>query len=162
MVVTSGARQREPRISGYRLWGFLLLLALLIVGCGSSQDGFLAGQSPSPAASTGTIRLQQVLVPDSVTTQRFTGFDDSGAVRFGPFTTDKAAVIELSGVSTAVTRLQIEYLEGQTVVGLGSVVVSVRAGETTVVDNPPFDDVTAALLSLQITPRAVTVASGSQ
>ena len=116
-------------------------------------------EEPQPARPThrkmrkiATVQINQVLlraVPSDVTQQRFTGFDSSGLVRYGPETRDKAAVIELENVSTAVVRLQIEYLQGETVIGLGSVALELTPGETVEVNDPPFQDVVSALNSYQ-------------
>jgi 6-phosphogluconolactonase (cycloisomerase 2 family) len=144
----------------------LLSLGLVIAGCGSSADQSVAvGGEPGGPSPNGTIMVNQLLlraVPSAVNQQRFTGFDGQGSARFGPVTLPKAATIELTGVGTSVTRLQIEYLQGNTVVGLGSVAVTVRANQTVTITNPPFQDLTTALSSLQVTPAASAIANGSR
>lgn len=142
---------------------FVLVYLLLIAGCGQSNDP--SSVAPSTTASqVATVRINQVLlraVPKEVTSQRFTGFDDAGLARYGPETRDKAPVIELNNVSTAVVRLQIEYLQGETVVGLGSLALELTPGETVEINNPPFQDVVSALSSLQVTPDGTTIPNGS-
>ena len=141
------------------LWAILLVFA----GCSGSSNSFTAAPS-SPTTQVATVRINQVLlraIPSEVTRQRFTGFDSSGLVRYGPETRDKAAVIELENVSTAVVRLQIEYLQGETVIGLGSVALELTPGETVEINDPPFQDVVSALSSLQVTPGGTTIANGS-
>ena len=141
------------------LWAVLLVFA----GCSGSNSSFTSAP-PSPTPQVATVRINQVLlraIPSEVTRQRFTGFDSSGLVRYGPETRDKAAVIELENVSTAVVRLQIEYLQGETVIGLGSVALELTPGETVEINDPPFQDVVSALSSLQVTPGGTTIANGS-
>ena len=149
-----------------RLFRFLVVLFLSFVaaGCGGGSDP-VATAPPQPTPQLGTIQLNQVLLralPSEVTHQRFTGFDAQGTVRYGPATEAKAATIELTNVSTAVVRLQIEYLQGDTVIGLGSVTVALNPGETTIIVDPPFQDVKAALSSIQVTPGGSTIADGTQ
>ena len=143
----------------------LLLIALFLPGCSGSSGGSVASAPPQRAPQFATIRISQVLlraVPSQVTRERFTGYDSSGLVVFGPEVHDKAPVITLERVSTNVTRLQIEYLQGDTVIGLGSLAVSLTNGETLEINDPPFQDVTAALSSLQVTPGGSTIADGTQ
>jgi 6-phosphogluconolactonase (cycloisomerase 2 family) len=134
----------------------------MITGCGGSSDDFV--MAPVSPAQVGNIEVRQVLlrsIPSQVTQQRFSGFTSSGSLVYGPETRDKAAVIELTNVSTSVTRLQIEYFAGQTLVGIGTIPVSVTLGQTTVVNDPPFDDVSAALTSLEVAPATSTIALGT-
>ncbi|HIB68790.1 MAG TPA: hypothetical protein EYO33_27790 [Phycisphaerales bacterium] len=142
---------------------FLWALLFLFTGCGGSNNGFTAAP-PAQVPQVATIRLSQPLlraVPQEVTRQRFSGFDSSGLIRYGPETRDKANVIELQNVSTAVARLQIEYLQGETVIGLGSVALELTPGKTVEINNPPFQDVVSALSSLPVTPGGTTIADGS-
>lgn len=144
-----------------------LLLSLFIApfaGCGSSSQEFVTQSPPAVNQSSGTIRLTQVLlrsIPSTVTRQRVTGFDAQGGPQFGPVLVNKAATIDLPGVSTAVVRIQIDYLQGDKVVGLGSIPVTIVAGQTTVINDPPFDDVTSALNSIQVTPAVMTIPDGT-
>ena len=148
----------------------ICLLVVFIVGCGggggggssASQSGSTATVSGSP--NTGTIVLQQTLlraVPSSVNLIRCTGFDSLGATRYGPQTFNKAPRIELVDVSTAVTRLQIEYLQDDTVVGMGVIPVVVSVGETVVVAEPAFEDVNVVVDSIVVTPVQSTLAKGT-
>lgn len=92
---------------------------------------------------------------------RFTGYDADGVARFGPRTVSKAATVELSPVPVSVTTLVIEYLDAQrSPLGIGSHPVVVVAGQVTVLHDPPFDDVTSALLSLEIRPSQSSLAAG--
>ncbi len=147
---------------------FLILLSslLLLAGCGESSDPLPSSASDQRAAApVGTIVVQQTLlqaIPADVTRQRFLGFDSQGEVRFGPTLHDKAATITLNRVSTAVTRLQIQYLRGDEVVGLGSVPVLVSQGQVTTVRNPPFQDFQATIASVRVDPAQASVAAGTQ
>ena len=145
-----------------------IFVSLIVVGCGGGGSGDTTNVQPtsqnSGTLNTGTVVIEQVLlraVPSQINRQRFTGFDSQGSVRFGPQTFNKAPRIELTNVSTAVTRLQIEYLQEETVIGLGVVPVVVVAGETTSVTDPPFDDVNAVLESIVVTPATATIAKGT-
>lgn len=156
---------KSPRSSSLLRLLLIPLWLLVLNGCsGSGSSETFSAAPSSQAPEVATIRVNQVLLralPQEVTRQRFTGFDSQGQVRFGPVTRNKAALIELDGVSTAVTRLQVEYLQGDIVVGLGSVAVDLTPGQTLEVDNPPFQDVREALTSLQVTPGGATIADGS-
>lgn len=144
----------------------MVSVCLFLAGCGSS-----GGDSPAPTTTTGTqltvqtglVRLVSVLartVPSQVTHFRVTGFDANGAVRFGPETVTKAATVEFT-IPTTVNRLQVEYLAGTTLVGLGSTSLTVEAGQTTELSNLPFQDVESALTSLAVTPNAPSLAAGT-
>ena len=143
----------------------IALFFALVCGCGGGGGGDVQPTSSTGGALTsGTIVIEQVLlrsVPSSVNRQRCTGYDSRGSVRFGPQTFSKGPRIELLNVSTGVTRLQIEYLQDDIVVGLGLVPVVVAAGRTTVVTDPPFDDVNAVLENIVVTPAESTIAKGT-
>ncbi len=67
-------------------FAFCFWVLLLVAGCGNSNSDYVMTPPSQPGPSTGTIRVQQVLlraVPSEVTRQRFTGFDNQGEVRFG-------------------------------------------------------------------------------
>ena len=97
-------------------------------------------EEPQPARPThrkmrkiATVRINQVLlraVPSDVTQQRFTGFDSSGLVRYGPETRDKAAVIELENVSLTLGEgaSSVHVLKG--------VSLSVERGRSTAIVGP--------------------------
>lgn len=130
-----------------------LFLLFLVAGCGLSHDNFVATPGSNQGPTTADIRVQQVLaraVPSAVTQQRFTGFDSQGETRFGPVLRDKAATVEMTGVPVAVTLLQIEYLQGNTVVGLGGISnsTSLTVSEATIT-------------SIAVTPGAPAVAKGT-
>lgn len=143
------------------------LLALICLGCGGGGGSTAApassGGTANPGVATGTVRLQSVLartVPSTVTQFRATGFDLNGAVQFGPETVPKAATVEFR-VPVTVTRLQLEYLAGNLVVGIGSNTITVAAGQVTDLANFDFQDVNAALNQLSVNPPAPSLASGT-
>ena len=144
----------------------LSFLALLIVACGGGGGSGATGttQGTQPPAQTGTIVLQQILlraIPNVITHERLTGFDAQGTRLFGPVTFPKSQTITLDNVPIAVTQLQIEYLLGNLVVGLGTVPVVVLPGQTTTVSDPPFQDVEVVLSTIQITPASPSIADGT-
>ena len=142
---------------------FILASLFVLSGCSDSDNSY-SPAPPTQGPQVTTVRINQVLLralPSAITNQRFTGFDNSGLVRYGPETRDKATVIELQNVSTAVVRLQIEYLQGDTVIGLGSIPLELTPGVTVEINDPPFQDVVSALSSLQLFPAGTTIANGS-
>lgn len=150
---------RRPQ---FVLW-LSLLLGLIFSGCGGT-GGLVTTSPSSPGPTTGALEVRQVLqrsLPAGITHQRFRGTNDADLLLYGPETREKAPTILLQGVSPQVTRLLIEYFEEDTLVGFGSVAVVVRAGETTVVDNPPFDDVGSVIQSLSLQPAETTIAKGT-
>lgn len=142
------------------------LLTLICLGCGggsSTSAPATTGGSNNASVVTGTVRLQSVLartVPSTVTHFRATGFDLNGAVQFGPETVSKATTVEFI-VPVTVTRLQIEYLAGSQVVGIGSSTVAVVASQVTELANFDFQDVNVALNQLSLNPPAPSLASGT-
>jgi 6-phosphogluconolactonase (cycloisomerase 2 family) len=111
------------------------------------------------------VRLESVLeraVPVQVTDLRLSGFSSSGVKLYGPQTRAKAAVLEFTGVPVSVTRLLIEYLVDDRVVGLLQEDVRLQEGQTLVIEDPDFQDVGAVLTSLEITPSRASIARGTQ
>lgn len=157
-----GMRQRT-------LFLFLAALcaALLLGGCSGSEttaDGPPLQPVPDQQTDTNsTILVRHTLlraIPAEVTDLRFTGRDAGNSIVFGPTTRSKAAEILLSPVPLSLVRLDIEYLNGPTVVGVGSNPVTLVAGQTYTLDDPPFTDL-VELRSLSVTPANPSVAAGT-
>lgn len=129
---------------------------LLLCGCGSSGGGL----EPSSLSQRGSILLSQVLaraVPSEVTHQRFSGYDTRGGLVYGPLLTEKSASTLLSDVPIEVVSLQIEQFRQTELVGIGSVDVELRMGQTTQVADPPTQSLNAPILSLQLTPGETSI-----
>lgn len=143
----------------------LLVLVLLAYGCGGETIINSTSAPAPPEVATGNVLvkfdLQQRVVPTSVVSFRFTGFSADGAVVFGPKTFDKASEILLEGVPVTTTRLGIELLVGDIVVGIASVPVTVTEGATFVVENVDFSTVTPDA-ALAIDPPTAVLALGQQ
>ncbi len=144
------------------LWTLLFCLA----GCGGGgNDAVGGGDFPLPSQSTATVRLQSTLqraIPTNVTTLRLSGFDSAGALRFGPQARDKAPVLDFPGVPLTVTRIQVEYLENEAIVGLAVSEVDLRAGEVALLSNLDFTDVEQQIVSLRVVPVSLLLTRGSQ
>lgn len=151
-----------------RVLALTLLLSLLACGGGGGSgvttDAGGTTPPPSPVQQRGAIVVRQVLaraIPTEVSEIRATVFDANGRTVHGPTSHGRAGEFRLDDVPTTGVTLNLLYLEGATVIGVGNVSVTVRAGETTVVEDPPFEDVAAALRSLRITPAMSTLAAGT-
>ncbi len=148
----------------------LLFLSIVFSACSGGGGGDSVVPStdsavPAVAIPTANFRLESVLarsVPRAVDRFRITGFDSTGVVRYGPVFRDKAPVVLCEGVRVDVSRVQVEYLTDSTVIGLASVSVQLRAGETFTCVDPPFSDLEAALDSLTISPSTTTLAAGTE
>ncbi|MEW6283581.1 MAG: FG-GAP-like repeat-containing protein, partial [Candidatus Eremiobacterota bacterium] len=143
---------------------FLLVLVVLgsLVAFGCGESGVAGPPLPPdpapPAARTIVVRHTLLrAVPASVTHFRFTGRDATGTVVFGPETRAKAPEITLT-VPDSLTRLEIEYLQGGTVVGTFAVSVVFTNG-TFLIEDPAWVDV-LALQSIQVTPDSASVPAG--
>jgi 6-phosphogluconolactonase (cycloisomerase 2 family) len=152
----------------------LLALVLYLSGCsgGGGGGGVFGGtggdQAPPDAGApegpaSATIVVQQQLlpraVPDTVTQFRFTGRTPSGEIVYGPELRPRAAVTTLTEVPTTATSLLIEYLQGDTVIGIYLAQVNLVAGETFSIVDPPYLTPT---LGLQLTPSAPSLAAGTR
>ncbi len=149
------------------------LLALLS-GCGGG--GSSAGPSGPPSGSGApaptqvsesfaTIVLQSVLeraIPATIDSLVFRGLNAQGSVLFGPETRAKAPRIELERVPLGVTQLQIEYFQGTVVRGRTTVPVTLRVGQSLLIDSPAFSDVVYPLSSISLTPQSVNLLRGQQ
>ena len=130
----------------YRVFPFLLLLALLFSGCGSDNHQFVLTNPSGGAAplATARIRVNSVLarsIPTSIDSLRFTGVDASGQALFGPETRVKAATIILESVPLTVRTLLIEYLDNGRIVGQARVSVNLSANETLTIEDPVWANV---------------------
>ncbi|MEW6278092.1 MAG: FG-GAP-like repeat-containing protein, partial [Candidatus Eremiobacterota bacterium] len=147
---------------------FLKILVLGFLGLGAvacSEQGLVSGPPvplPQPAPTTATLVVRHVLlraVPANVSDFRFTGRDASGAVVFGPDTRPKAAEITLT-VPLTMSRLTIEYLQGNTLVGVFTADVQLSPGGSLVIQDPSWVDV-QNLLGLAVNPPNATIAAGT-
>jgi hypothetical protein len=137
----------------------VILTCLLLAGCGDSDTSYVF----TPGGSTGAaIQLQSVLaqsvVPAVVDSYRASGFDDQGALLFGPATASKAASVVWSGVPVQVTVFQVEYLANGRVIGVSRTPVQLREGQTFDVVNP---EILFLPNRLTIDPSAATLAKGT-
>lgn len=145
----------------------LVMVGLLFYACsGTGHEATNASfpLAPNGEAETAEIVVRSILaraVPASVTSLRFTATDADGNRVFGPETRAKAAVIRLVVPITA-KNLQIEYLEGDTVVGLFNQELDLSAGETFTINDPDFVDVNVVTLeSITIDPSSPSLAIGA-
>ncbi len=144
----------------------VLFCAALCACSGSDVGGTLAGGNlnPIPQVQTAEIVVRSVLarvIPASVTSLRFTATDAAGNVVFGPELRAKAAVITLVVPITA-RNLTIEYLEGDTVVGLFNQALDLTAGGSFTINDPDFVDVNVVTLqSITVNPSNPSLAPGS-
>lgn len=129
----------------------LFLLSLIafvsmacLYGCGSSSDDFQAtgNNNGNVVNNNGTVQLNFALlrsVPANVDTFVFRGLDSGGNQVFTQ-TVAKAAQVTLT-VPTSVTTLIIDYQAAGVVIGRATLSITVNAGQTTVVNDPDFVDV---------------------
>ena len=140
---------------------FLLLLCVLIAGCGDgtatlgSTEPFLP-LNPEPEPVSPRIAVEHNLtntasraVPETISSFRFTGFDSGGATVLGPLTrpTEERIVLD---ASTEVTLFSIEYLRGSEVVGYFETSVVLEPGQTYTISDPDYIDATAPLTGIEI------------
>ncbi len=150
-IDTTPANQRlEPRLYWrYNLRHILLLFLLLLSGlslsgCGSSFQDQPTGGTPPPTGSA-TIVVNHVLaraVPSTIEGYRFTGADAQGQVVFGPLSRPRTASVTLANVPLTTKAFTIEYLSSGQIVGRFQVAVTLSAGQTLVIDDPAWQDVT--------------------
>lgn len=150
-----------------RIRSVLLALAILALvaatGCsGSSSD--VSGSGGGSGQPTGAVRTRFTLlpraVPANITQFRFLFFDGNGQVVSGPTLVAKAATVTLVGIPTTAASMRIEYLEGLLLRGLGTVPLTVTAGVTTEVVDPPFQDVGSQVRAVEVTPVEVNLPAG--
>lgn len=108
--------------------------------------------------------IQQTLlrsVPARVTSQRFTFFNAQETVVHGPITRPKQSTIRFENVPVTTTRLQIEYLAGSEIVGLGGLPLNLDPAEELITSEPPFQDIIANLVSLELVSDTSTIPNGT-
>jgi hypothetical protein len=156
------------RFDRFQRWSLYLLVAFLLstslTGCGDSNNDFVASGGGTQPGPTATVRLRSVLaraVPGNVDQVRLSGFDNANRLLYGPETRDKAALIDFANVPVNVSELLLEYLDGNQVVGLAQIDVSLTPGAVVTIDDPDFRDVGSGLRSLQVTPQSATIADGT-
>lgn len=138
-----------------RLRILILLLALALAGCSGGSDSGTAGGGGATGQPTGTVVTNFTLlraVPSNITDYRFFFFNAGGNVVFGPTTVAKATQVTLTGVPTTATTMRIEYLQDGTIRGIASLAVVVTQGGTTIVNDPPFQDVGSQVQAVIVTP----------
>lgn len=124
------------------------LTSLFLIGCGGGGGGG-GGSSTGGvqnAATTGNATFNFVLlrsVPAAVTNIEFTGLTANNAVVYGPVTRAKATPITLQNIPLTVTNFRLRFIEGGIPTGEGLVPVSLSAGQTTVITDPSFNNVTS-------------------
>lgn len=109
------------------------------------------------------MRLDFVLarsIPSVVDQLRLTGFDANGQVVYGPAVRPKSSSIVLSDIPITTTLLQIEYLAGGNVIGLARLPVALQAGQTLVVNDPPYADVSDQIQELRVQPQGAQLPVG--
>lgn len=136
----------------------MLVLALLPLAACGGADSLPAPVEP-PAVSVVELRfsLARRAIPAGVTQLRFTGFDGNELLSFGDVTHPKAEVIRLRDVPSSVAFLTIEYLAGERAQGRGSVSVQLSPDQTTIVEDPPFQDVQPQALGVNFNGLLATI-----
>ncbi len=160
------SNNREDHL-GYlrRLW--LLAVVLLAYGCGgdtivNTTPVVPPGPAPVPAGNILVrFELQPRLIPNIVTGFRFTGFAADGTAVYGSRTFPKVSEVLLDKVPVTTTRLSIEILVGDQVVGVANVAVTVTEGGTFVIDNVDFSSVEPDA-ALAIDPSTIVLSLGQQ
>ena len=145
---------------------FLLLLSLVFVpGCGqdgSNSSAFSNNTSNPGSTPTATVVVRSLLLPRAipveVTTLRFTGRDPAGSVVFGPESRPKAAEIRLQ-VPITVSRLHIDYLVGNQLVGVYSTPLQLVANQVVTLQDPNFTTVNE-LEDLTVRPQQAVITAG--
>ncbi|MCA9795293.1 MAG: Ig-like domain-containing protein, partial [Candidatus Eremiobacteraeota bacterium] len=100
-------------------------------------------------------------IPTNITHLRFTARDAQGNVFYATPALAKQTDITLSPVPVQATELLIEYLAGSNLLGIFVAPLSLQPGQTFVVDDPAFLDVTAAITALDLTPLTPQIAKGT-
>lgn len=135
-------------------------------GGGSSSAPAQVSSAPAPAGeSFAQIVLQSVLeraIPATIDTLVFRGLNPQGSVIFGPETRAKAPRIELERVPLGVTQLHIEYFQGTIVRGRVTLPVTLRVGQSLLIESPAFSDVVYPLASISLTPPSLNLLRGQQ
>lgn len=118
----------------------LLIVSILVSGCGDSVSDFAV---TPPPGETATIRLVSVLersVPAQVTHIRLTGFDAEGQVRHTPEPRGKAATIDFEQVPISVKSVKLELLKNGQSVGTASTPVTLEKGQVTELRDIDYDN----------------------
>ena len=143
------------------LW---LTVVAVLGGCGSRESFRFHSQGGSSPAS-GTIVVRPTLparaIPAEVSRLVFSGIDAEGAIVYGPLNVAKSGEMRLEGVPVKVVHLDYVLLAGGEIFGFGGVDVEVVAGQTTVVQDPPFQTLGRPVERLDLSPLD-TVASQGQ
>jgi len=108
------------------------------------------------------VRKREILaraVPGLVERYVFTGFSSSGQVVYGPRVLPKTAQVVLSDVPAAVTRIQVDYIFGETVLGRFEAPVNFAVNPNPVFNDPDFVTV-STLTNLVVQPSNVTLPVG--
>ena len=142
----------------------LVVHLLSLAGCGSSSRGFVSAGG-AETAPRGTILVRTVAqraVPSDITRFVFTGLDSGGAIVYGPVSVSRSAEMRLEQVPVSTVRLQYVLLAEDLVRGFGAVDVQVNASQTTVVEDPPFQELTDQVIQLALSPANGVASLGTQ
>ncbi len=118
-------------------------MACLVLACSDTVTVNTGNPPPPPPAPVGTgtiivrfdLEPQPRLIPLFVTGFRFTGLDAEGRTVFGPVVTSRQATVQLDGVPVTISRLRIELLVGEQLIGIFEAPVSLTEGQTAEVAN---------------------------
>lgn len=141
------------------------LLAFILAGCGSSNDDFVQTGNGNNQPTAHVVINNQILaraVPATVTQFRVTLLNSSQAVVFGPLTFAKAPQIAFDTPALGNLTLRLEYLTGNSVVGLFETPVTLVAGQTLTLNPNDLDfiDASGLLESISVTPATDTLEVG--
>lgn len=131
------------RVAGPAFWLLLALVLTGLSGHGCSGDDAASTGTTTTTPQTGTVIVRQNLlraVPSNVTAFRFIGFDSNGNLAFGPQVVSKASEVTLT-VPVSVVDFHIEYLVGNTIIGIFQTNLSLTPGATVVIEDPAWVDV---------------------
>lgn len=158
------------RIHRLNLLWLAVLSFLLLSGCGGGGGESGSGGTSQNAAATPTVNQMATVqlnfnltpreVPGDIQEFRIVGLGVAGQTLWGPVTFPRQARILLENVPTSVVTLRIEYLRNGAVVGMATLSVHLTGGEMTVVDDPPYQDVSLVVDELRVTPGQDSLAAG--
>jgi Bacterial Ig-like domain (group 2) len=130
-----------------------LFVAAVLVGCGGDSDSVVIGtQTVGSPPALLTLRLSDSVARTadaSITRIRLTGTSTTGALVFGP-TVEERRPENSWEIPISTTRLIIEFMADDVVVGVYSVAVDLQPGQNLVIEDPDFLDAASPLLNVQV------------